>query len=78
MEVVSQSGNVILVGVTQQKGIDKEPAIFVPVKPVPQIAGHIGRLIALVVGRAAYIDVNEKRLAIVQTNQGHIPVRYRK
>ena len=73
-QVLDQAADVVGVRMGVEEGVDEQPALFVPIQLLPELFGNIGRVIVLIVGRFADVNVDEDPTTGFGLEQHHVPV----
>ena len=66
VEMGFEPGDVVLVGVAEQKPVDIKASLAVSIQPFAQISHHVGRVVIIIVGSLAHVEVDQKLLIIIQ------------
>jgi hypothetical protein len=74
VEVRLKSGDVILVGMSEQETINVQTALLVALQAAAQIRYDIWCVVIFVIGSFADVHVDQHRLIVVELQQGHVTV----
>jgi len=76
VKVCLQAGDVVLVGMGEQKRVDEEASLRVAGEALAQLLTDVWRFIVRIVGSGANLDVDEQLTAALKFDQRHVAVVY--